>query len=36
MEFGQIFLFRNKSVIARSSSVILFFKINKEEDPLTR
>jgi hypothetical protein len=32
----MMFLFKNKALIVRSSSKILFFKIKKEQDPLTK
>ena len=31
-----MFLYKNCALIVRSSSKILFFKINKEVDPLTK
>jgi hypothetical protein len=32
MDLGQMYLFNNKALIARSSSKIVFFKIETEED----
>lgn len=35
-DLGQMFLYKNSALIVRSSSKILFFKINREVDPLTK
>jgi hypothetical protein len=32
MDLGQMYLFNNKALIARSSSKVVFFKIETEED----
>jgi hypothetical protein len=32
MDLGQMYLFNNKALIARSSSKVVFFKVVEEED----
>jgi len=32
MDLGQMYLFNNKALIARSSSKVVFFKVVQEED----